>query len=136
MIESPAAAPDPMERDRARRAWWVLGGCFLAFTLSASLMHAYTVFLLAFVAEFGWTRAEASIAYSVGQVVAGASSPLAGGMVDRLGSRRMVLLGGGLLALGLVLSASARSLWQVVALYGVVMTVGANCVGMVVFVPL
>lgn len=123
-------------RDRARRAWLVLGAGFLAFTLSAGIMHAYTVFLLAFVAEFGWTRAEASIAYSVGQVVAGASSPLVGGMVDRLGSRRMVLLGGCLLALGLVLSASARSLWQVVALYGVVMTVGANCVGMVVFVPL
>ncbi len=69
-------------------------------------------------------------------MVGGASSPLVGGMVDRLGPRRMVLLGGCLLAVGLVLSAFARSLWQVVALYGVVMTVGANCIGMVVFVPL
>jgi MFS family permease len=98
-------------------------------------MHAYTVFLLAFVAEFGWTPAEASLAYSVGQVVAGASSPLAGGLTDRLGARRMVLLGGCLLALGLLLSASARSLWQVV-LYGMVMTLGANFVGMMVLVPL
>jgi MFS family permease len=128
MTESPAATLASTERDRTRRAWWVLGGCFLAFTLSASLMHAYTVFLLAFVAEFGWTRAEASIAYSVGQVVAGASSPLAGGLTDRLGSRRMVLLGGCLLALGLLLSAFAQTLWQVVVLYGVVMTLGANFV--------
>jgi len=124
------------DRDRVRRAWPILGACFFAFTLSAGVMHAYTVFLLAFTAEFGWTRAEASIAYSVGQVVAGASSPVVGGMVDRLGSRRMVLVGGCLLALGLVVSASAHSLWQVVLLYGVVMTLGANCIGMVVFVPL
>ncbi|HEV7266531.1 MAG TPA: MFS transporter [Falsiroseomonas sp.] len=136
MAEPPAATPALSERDRTRRAWWVLGGCFLAFTLSASLMHAYTVFLLAFVVEFGWSRAEASIAYSVGQVVAGVSSPLAGGLTDRLGSRRMVMLGGCLLALGLLLSAFAQTLWQVVVLYGVVMTLGANFVGMVVFVPL
>lgn len=135
-------AATPTERepapasDHPRRAWTILGVSFLAFTLSASVMHAYTVFLLAFTDEFGWSRAEASIAYSVGQAVAGASSPLVGGMVDRLGARRMVVLGACLLALGLALSAAAHALWQVTVLYGVVMTVGANGIGMVVFVPL
>ena len=28
------------------------------------------------------------------------------------------------------------ALWQIIALYGVVMTIGANCLGLVVFVPL
>ena len=113
----------------------VVGG-FIAFTVSASLMHAYTVYLLAFIEEFGWTRAESSLAYSVGQVVAGVTSPMVGGMVDRLGSRRMVLLGGSLLTVGLLGSAVATTLWQVVLLYGAVMTFGANCIGMVVFAPL
>ncbi|SDB70044.1 Sugar phosphate permease [Belnapia rosea] len=114
----------------------MLAGAFLAFTVGASLMHSYTVFLLAFVADFGWTRAESSLAYSVGQLVGGASSPLIGGLVDRVGVRRCVLLGGCLLTLGLLGSAFADSLWQVVFLYGVVMTVGANCLGLLVFVPL
>ena len=48
----------------------------------------------------------------------------------------MVLLGAALLVLGLVGSAQADALWQVVLLYGVVMTFGANCVGLLVFVPL
>ena len=125
-----------MKEPPSRRAWFILAGGFLAFTISAGLMHAYSVFLLAFIAEFRWTRAESSIAYSVGQVVGGVSSPLVGGMVDRLGARRMVLLGGCLLALGLLGSAFATSLWQVVLLYGVVMTLGANCISMVVFAPL
>ena len=94
MSEPPAVTPAAAERAHARWAWWVLGGCFVAFTLSASLMHAYTVFLLAFVAEFGWTRAEASMAYSVGQVVGGASSPLTGSLTDRLGAQGTVLGGG------------------------------------------
>lgn len=120
----------------SRKALLILIGGFLAFTLSASLMHAYTVFLLAFIADFGWSRAESSIAYAVGQMVGGATSPLVGGMVDRLGSRKMVMLGGTLLLLGLIGSSFATSLWQVVFLYGVVMTFGANCIGLVVFVPL
>ncbi|MFC7476382.1 MFS transporter [Dankookia sp. GCM10030260] len=118
------------------RAWLILGSAFLAFTVGASVMHSYTVFLLAFVADFGWTRAESSLAYSVGQLVGGFSSPFIGNLVDRLGTRRMVLLGTALLVIGLVGSAQADALWQVVLLYGVVMTFGANCVGLLVFVPL
>ncbi len=118
------------------RAWILLGGAFLTFSVSASLMHAYTVFLLAFIEEFGWTRAESSIAYSVSQLMNGVSSPLVGWLVDRLGSQRMVLIGGVLLTLGLLASAYATSLWQVVFLYGFVMTMGSNSLGMVVFVPM
>lgn len=125
-----------MAAQPTRHAWLMLAGGFIAFTISASLMHAYSVFLLAFIAEFHWSRGESSIAYSVGQVVGGVSSPLAGSMVDRFGTRRMVLLGGCLLAVGLLGSAFATSLWQVVFLYGVVMTLGANCISMVVFAPL
>jgi MFS family permease len=114
----------------------VLGGAFGAFTLSAALMHSYPVYLVAFIADFGWSRAETSIAYSVSQLVGGVSSPLVGYLVDRLGSRRLLLLGGGLLVAGLLGSAFISALWQIVLLYGVVMTFGANCLGLVVFVPM
>src|SRR4051794_31633425 len=128
-------SPDGPKPSSARRPWLILAGAFLVFTVGASVMHSYTVFLLAFIDDFGWTRAESSLAYSVGQLVGGFSSPLVGGMVDRFGARRMILLGGALLTLGLVGSAQADALWQIVLLYGVVMTFGANCVGLLVFVP-
>src|SRR5204862_5266450 len=127
---------DTVQRGRIRPAWVVLGGAFGAFTLSAALMHSYPVYLVAFIADFGWSRAETSIAYSVSQLVGGASSPLVGYLVDRLGSRRLLFLGGGLLVVGLLASAFVTALWQIVLLYGVVMTIGANCLGLVVFVPL
>ena len=85
---------------RIRPAWVVLGGAFGAFTFSAALMHSYPVYLVAFIADFGWSRAETSIAYSVSQLVGGVSSPLVGYLVDRLGPRRLLLLGGGLLVAG------------------------------------
>src|SRR6201997_4577984 len=114
----------------------MLGGAFAAFTASAGLMHSYAIFLVAFIEEFRWSRAETSIAYSVSQLVAGASSPLVGVLVDRLGPRRLLLLGGSLLVLGLLASAFISALWQIILLYGIVMTIGANCLGLVVFVPL
>jgi MFS transporter, OFA family, oxalate/formate antiporter len=114
----------------------MLGGAFAAFTVSAGIMHSYAVFLLAFIEEFRWSRGETSIAYSVSQLVAGGSSPLVGALVDRLGPRRLLLLGGSLLFLGLLGSAVISALWQNILLYGIVMTIGANCLGLVVFVPL
>src|SRR5215469_11251938 len=120
----------------SRGARLMLAGAFAAFAVSAGLMHSYAVFLVAFIEEFRWSRAETSIAYSVSQLVAGASSPLVGALVDRLGPRRLLLLGGSLLVLGLLASAFISVLWQIILLYGVVMTIGANCLGLVVFVPL
>jgi MFS family permease len=119
-----------------RQSWLILAAAFTTFTIGAGLMHSYAVFLIAFIEEFGWSRGETSVAYSVSQLVAGISSPLVGMLVDRLGPRRLLLLGGGLLVLGLLGSAFVVSLWQIVVLYGVVMTFGANCLGLVVFVPL
>ncbi|MBV8777682.1 MAG: MFS transporter [Alphaproteobacteria bacterium] len=120
----------------SRGAWLTLGGAFAAFTVGAGIMQSYAVFLVAFIEEFRWSRAETSIAYSVSQLVAGASSPLVGGLVDRLGPRRLLLLGGSLLLVGLLGSAFISALWQIILLYGIIMTIGANCLGLVVFVPL
>lgn len=130
------ARRDAAARPVSRGAWLMLAGAFAAFTVSAGIMHSYAVFLLAFIGAFRWTRAETSIAYAVSQLVAGGSSPLVGAMVDRLGPRRLLVLGGCLLFAGLVGSALISALWQNVLLYGIIMTIGANCLGLVVFVPL
>jgi MFS family permease len=120
----------------SRQAGLLLAGAFVTFAVGAACMHSYTVFLVAFIEAFGWTRAESSIAYSVSQMISGATSPLVGILVDRLGPRLLVLIGGCLLAIGLIASSFADALWQIIVLYGVIMTLGANCLGLVVFVPI
>jgi len=120
----------------SRRGGLLIGGAFVTFAISAALMHSYAVFLVAFLEEFRWSRAETSLAYSVSAFVSGASAPFVAALVDRLGPRRLVPLGGGVLALGLLGSAYVHALWQLIVLYGVLMTVGANCLGLVVFVPM
>ncbi|MDH3599659.1 MAG: MFS transporter, partial [Candidatus Tectomicrobia bacterium] len=124
--------------DPARRftGWLLLAGAALSFAVSSGLMHAFTVFFVAFLAEFGWTRADASIAYALSQLMIGVSAPLVGGAVDRFGPRRLVAVGGSLLALSLAASAVVSSLWHLIIIYGLLMTLGANCLGLVVFTPM
>ncbi len=119
----------------SRRSWLLLAAAFLTFSIGAAFMHAYTVFLVTFVEVFGWSRAQVSIAYAVAQAVNGVSSPLVGWLVDRLGTQRLILMGGAVLTLGLLLSSQVTALWQMIVVYGVIMTLGANCLGLVVFVP-
>jgi MFS family permease len=114
----------------------MLAVSFAGFSVSAALLHAYTVLLVAFIDEFHWTRADTSLAYAISQLVGGFSAPLVGTLVDRLGPRRVVLIGGVLLTIGLVATSRIDALWQLIVLYGVVMTLGANCLGLIVFVPL
>ena len=58
-----------------RTAWLMLCGAFAAFTISAALMHAYPVYLVAFIEAFGWSRGESSIAYAVSQMISGRAVP-------------------------------------------------------------
>src|SRR5690606_22048265 len=116
--------------------WVVVAGAFTSFAISAGLMHSFTVFFVAFLEEFRWSRADTSVAYSTSQLIIGASAPLIGALVDRLGPRLLVLLGGIILAVGLAANALVSTLWQLVLLYGLVMTIGANCLGPLVSAPL
>ncbi|HXH14247.1 MAG TPA: MFS transporter [Alphaproteobacteria bacterium] len=128
-----------MRRTEKRRlfyGWVVVAGAFTSFAVSAGVMHSFTVFFVAFLEEFGWSRADTSVAYSVAQLISGASAPLIGVLVDRLGPRLLVLLGGIILAVGLAANAYVTSLWQLILLYGLVMTLGANCLGLLVSAPL
>src|SRR5215813_9486659 len=113
------------QRQVARAALQLqLGASFVTFMVSSACMQSYAVFLVAFIEEFGWSRGESSIAYSVSQLIGGVTSPLVGVLVDRLGPRRLVLIGGLILALGLLASSFVQALWEVILLYGVIMTLG------------
>jgi len=81
-----ADAPRPSRR----RARLLLAASFITFTVSGACMQSYTVFLVAFIEEFRWSRAETSLAYSVSQFVTGMTSPLVGVLVDRLVAHSLV----------------------------------------------
>ena len=88
--------------------WWIIIAGFGMFMLGGGLlMHAFGAYVKLLEADFGWSRTELSIAFSMQRIESGFLGPVQGWMVDRYGPRAvmiigMVLFGGGFLAFSLV----------------------------------
>jgi MFS family permease len=86
---------------------------------------------VALLEEFGWSRGATAAAFSLSSIVQGALSPVVGILVDRLGPRRVMLGGAGLLGGACVLSSRIDSLWSLYAVTGVLAAAGVCAVSWV-----
>jgi MFS family permease len=108
---SSAAAAATGEPESAY-AWLRLLACLLTGTVGSVGMWSVVVALPAFQADFGATRADASLAYTVTMMGFAAGAVLMGGMADRFGISVPVRLGAILLTVGYIASAVAGNIWQ------------------------
>ena len=69
--------------------------------LTYGVWYSYSVFLVALLREFGWSRSVLAGAFSVFTLVHGAANPFIGTLCDRIGPRRLVVFGGAALGLAL-----------------------------------
>ena len=86
----------------------LLAGCFIIL-IGFSIRASYGVFQIPIANEFGWPRAEFSLAIAIQNIAWGFGSPFFGAMAERMGDRKAIILGAILYALGLVLSAGATT---------------------------
>ncbi|MCE2465307.1 MAG: MFS transporter [Dehalococcoidia bacterium] len=76
------------------------------------VFQGMSVWFVALERQFGWRRADLAFAFSLTRAEGSISGPVGGFLVDKLGPRRMVLLGGLLLGSGFVLFSYIQNLWQ------------------------
>ena len=74
-------------------------------TLSMGIRHGFGLWLQPMTVERGWTRETFAFALAVQNLAWGLAGPVAGGLADRFGAFRVLLVGGLLYALGLGLMA-------------------------------
>ncbi|MDO8490747.1 MAG: MFS transporter, partial [Dehalococcoidia bacterium] len=79
--------------------------------------------------EFGWSRADTALIFSLNILVYGATAPIAGALVDRFGPRKAMPAGALLLTAAAGLSALGNSIWHFLIFYGVLMAIGACIAG-------
>ena len=112
-----------------RRSWHLVLLTAVALTCSPATLPVYTIGVLTGPLHdaFGWGRGtiQAAILFSTGLGMVG--GPLAGWMIERLGSRRSVLIG----VIGLSASVAAcasitGAAWQLYLLYGLMALLGAG----------
>ena len=83
----------PMEKADKKRGrffygWVVVGISGVVFAVVRGVNESFGLFLVAFVAEFGWSRAAVAGAFSFARAVEGAVSAIIGMLSDRLGVGR------------------------------------------------
>lgn len=101
----------------------LIGGCIIIL-ISFAIRASFGVFQIPIAEEFGWLRAEFSLAIAVQNLAWGIGQPLFGAFSERFGDRRALILGALVYALGLVLSAysitpGAHQLWAILVGFGV-----------------
>jgi MFS family permease len=79
-------------------------GCVI-IVVSFAIRSAFGVFQIPIAEEFGWLRAEFSLAIAIQNLAWGVGQPLFGALAEKIGDRKAIILGAFVYALGLVLSA-------------------------------
>ncbi len=101
----------------------VVAGFFI-MVIGYGALYSFGVFFKPVSAEFGWTRAETSGAYSLYQIVHGLISIISGRLSDRFGPRLVITVCGIFLGLGYLLMSQISTLWQFYLYYGLIVSIG------------
>lgn len=114
---------------RVRRGWVVLAVGFLVMASGFALRNSFSVFYPAIVEDFGWSRGNTAIMFSLSILVYGLLSPVVGGLVDRFRPQFVLALGIGILGCCIALCGLATNEWQFYVLYGGLAAVGVSMIG-------
>ena len=93
--------------------WWLVGlTSFLLTLMSLTVFQGLGTMLVALERQYGWSRTALSGAFSLARVEGAILGPIEGVLVDRIGTRRMVLIGYALMGLGFIWLSRIESLGQ------------------------
>jgi MFS family permease len=111
--------------------WLVLTLCFLTTLTGAGVRSSPSVLIHPLEAEFGWSRATIASAISINLLLFGVAAPLSGWLIDRYGSRKVMLGSLLLLIAGVSGTIAMTHFWQFFLVWGVIVGLGAGGVGSV-----
>jgi MFS family permease len=91
----------------------VAAAAFIIFMIGwGTYTPSFSVFYKPLLAEFGWTRAEAALAYALSLIVHAVLAIIMGWLTDKLGPRIVVTVFGSFLGLCYLLMSQINALWQ------------------------
>ncbi len=109
--------------------WWLVGTASLMLTLmSLTVFQGIGTYFVALERQFGWTRTTLSGAFAFSRVQGAAIGPLEGFLIDRLGNKRMFMIGYSLMGVGFILLSQIQTVWQFYVTF-VIITLGSSLGG-------
>ena len=92
--------------------WWIVfAAASIVFLSAGTFFYGFSLLVNPLTDEFGWSRASISIGFSLRTELGGIAAPVVGFAVDRIGVRRITLVGVFVVAVGLLMMSRMESLW-------------------------
>ena len=120
-----------MKSDRIFYGWVIVAVSFINLGVVFGIWYSFSVFFVAILKEFGWSRAETAGVFSCFMMVHSLSAVVIGAYIDRLGPRIVFPVASCIVALGLYLSSRIHSLWEFYLWYGVLTSIGVCAIGFI-----
>jgi len=95
-----------------RQGWRMVWITFVISGLGFGILGSVGIFLKPLIADFGWTRGEASFGYTAATLSTAVFGIVWGFAADKFGSRPLVLMGATTLGVSLLVLSYQTSLWQ------------------------
>lgn len=101
----------------------LIAGC-LVILVSFAIRASFGVFQIPVASEFGWPRAEFSLAIAIQNLAWGIGQPIFGAIAEKIGDRKAIIMGAVTYAAGLVLSSGAvtpieHQLYEILVGFGI-----------------
>ncbi|MFC1992831.1 MFS transporter [Chloroflexota bacterium] len=126
MSSNPPASSVESKKPRLFYGYIVVIAGFIVMAMMWGPIFSFGVFLKPVSADFGWTRAMTTGAYSLYMVLHGSLYIITGRITDRFGPRILVTVCGSLFGLGFLLMSQISDLWQLYLFYGVFVAIGIS----------
>ena len=107
--------------------WAIVAAAFAVTLLGFGSAYTFSAFLKPLEQEFGASRGEVSLVFSLAGFLYFALGIISGPLADRFGARLMAVLGMLLVGAGLVFAGLARTITEVYVAYGLGVGIGVGC---------
>lgn len=99
---------------------------FIILMLTFGGNYSFGIFFKPLIAEFGWSRAVTSAAFSLLTIVSGIVGIFTGRLSDLFGPKALGIAGGISLGLGFLLMSQVNDIWQVYLIHGLLLAAGVG----------
>jgi MFS family permease len=111
--------------------WVIVGVSFVTLALAYGVWYSFSVFFVALLKEFGWSRSVGAGAFSICVIISSIISPLVGGIVYSIGPKKVIVLGSLILGAGLALCSLMQTWWQFYLFFSFIAAAGIGAAGWV-----
>jgi len=109
---SPPGKDGDVRKGRVFYGWWIVAACAtLNFYIGGAFFYGFGAFFDPIRTAFGWSYTVVSFANSLQRLEGGIAAPIVGFLFDRVGPRKLMLVGLAFGGLGFVVLSRINSLW-------------------------